>query len=155
MELKSGLSRRFTFGDSLTLKPAAGVKFRHTEEGGVNETGANDFNLKMDASKESAVDAVLGMQLDYAGQNGWAMLAKLEGGPNLSYSKSQRSAELQGAAGQRFTVDDGQKGGGVNGLAQVGMQYSKENTTFGVDAYSWREDSVSDKGFNLKLKMKF
>lgn len=155
MELKSGISRGFALSDALSLKPSAGVKLRHTVEGAMKETGANDFNLKMDSSTETAVDAIIGMQLDYAGKNGWSASAKLEGGPNLSYSKSQRNAELQGAKGQRFSVEDGQKGGGVNGLAQVGMHYNQGNTTVGVDAYNWKEDSASDQGLNLNLKVDF
>ncbi|WP_159567769.1 autotransporter outer membrane beta-barrel domain-containing protein, partial [Budvicia diplopodorum] len=151
MELKTGVGRGFALSDTLSFKPSVGMKLRHTVEGGVNETGANDFNLNMGSSTESAVDAVIGMQLDYAGQNGWSASAKLEGGPNLSYSKSQHSAELQGAAGQRFSVDDGQKGGGVNGLAQIGVHYNQGNTTMGLDAYNWREDSASDKGLNMNV----
>lgn len=65
----------------------------------------------MNAGSETAVDSIVGMKFDYTGENGWSASATLEGGPNLSYAKSQRTASLQGAAGQSFSVDDDQKAG--------------------------------------------
>lgn len=94
--------------DTLKVTPYAGVKFRHTMEGGYKERSAGDFNLSMNSGNETAVDSIVGLKLDYAGKDGWSATAT-EGGPNLSYSKSQRTASLQGAAGQSFGVDDGQK----------------------------------------------
>ena len=155
MELKSQFSKGFALSDTLNFKPSVGAKVRHTRDGSVNETGANDYNLKMDAGSETAVDAIAGMELTYAGKNGWAATASVEGGPNLSYSKSTRSASLQGAAGQRFNVDDGQKGGGVNSLAQVGVSYNQGNASLSMDAYNWQEDSVSDKGMTMNFKLSF
>ncbi|MGA5653526.1 hypothetical protein [Rahnella contaminans] len=155
MEMKSQFSKGYDLSEALKFKPSIGAKVRHTRDGSVNETGANDYNLKMDAGSETAVDAIAGMELTYAGKNGWAATASVEGGPNLSYSKSARSASLQGAAGQHFNVDDGQKGGGVNSLSQVGVSYSQGNTSLGMDAYNWKEDGASDKGLNLNLKVKF
>ncbi len=95
--------------DALKVTPYAGVKFRHTMEDGYKERNAGDFNLSMNSGSETAVDSIVGMKLDYAGKDGWSATATPEGGPNLSYSKSQRTASLQGAAGQSFGVDDGQK----------------------------------------------
>lgn len=155
MEMKSQFSKGYDLSETLKFKPSIGAKVRHTRDGGVSETGASDYNLKMDAGSETAVDAIAGMELTYAGKNGWAATASVEGGPNLSYSKSARSASLQGAAGQHFNVDDGQKGGGVNSLSQVGVSYSQGNTSLGMDAYNWKEDGASDKGLNLNLKVKF
>lgn len=155
MELKSQMSRSFDLGDSLKLKPSAGIKLRHTIDGAVKESGASDFNLNMSSSTETVVDAVIGMEMSYAGKNGWAVNSKVEGGPNVSYSKSGRTASLQGAAGQQFNVNDGQQGGGVNGLATVGVSYNGGNTSLGLDAYSWQEDSANDKGMNLNFKVKF
>ena len=54
-----------------------------------------------------------------------------------------------------ISVDDGQKGGGVNGVAQVGMQYKTEKTQFGVEAYSGKEDGISDKVMMLNFKRNF
>ncbi|KNC95075.1 hypothetical protein, partial [Trabulsiella odontotermitis] len=76
-------------------------------------------------------------------------------GPNLSYSKSQRSATLAGAGSQRFAVDDGQTGGGVNSLATVGVKYSGESSALQLDAFHWREDGISDKGMMLNVKKTF
>src|SRR5690606_6349989 len=104
---------------------------------------------------ETAVDSVLGLKMDYSGENGWSASATLEGGPNLSYTKSQRSATLAGASDQRFSVDDGQKGGGLNGLATMGVKYSAQDSSLHLDAYQWKEDGISDKGFMLNFKKTF
>ncbi|ECF6072813.1 autotransporter adhesin BigA [Salmonella enterica subsp. houtenae] len=156
MEFRSEGAKTFTLMDNaLKVTPYAGVKFRHTLEDGYKERSAGDFNLSMNAGSETAVDSIVGLKLDYAGDNGWSATATLEGGPNLSYSKSQRTASLQGAAGQSFSVDDGQKGGGVNGLATVGVKYSSKDTALHLDAYQWKEDGISDKGFMLNVKKIF
>ena len=156
MEFRSEGAKTFSaLNDTLKVTPYAGLKFRHTLEDGYQERSAGDFNLSMNSGRETAVDSVAGLKLDYAGKNGWSATATLEGGPNLSYSKSQRTASLQGAAGQSFGIDDGQKGGGVNGLAVVGVKYSSDNTTLHLDAYQWKEDSISDKGLMLNFKKTF
>ncbi len=156
LEFRSEGAKTFTMmSDTLKVTPYAGVKFRHTMEGGYKERSAGDFNLSMNSGNETAVDSIVGLKLDYAGKDGWSATATLEGGPNLSYSKSQRTASLQGAAGQSFGVDDGQKGGGINGLATIGVKYSSNDTALHLDAYQWKEDSISDKGFMLNVKKTF
>ncbi|TKU43082.1 autotransporter domain-containing protein [Citrobacter sp. wls714] len=156
LELRSEGAKTFTMmGDALKVTPYAGVKFRHTMEDGYKERSAGDFNLSMNAGSETAVDSIVGLKLDYVGKNGWGATATLEGGPNLSYSKSQRTASLQGAAGQSFGVDDGQKGGGVNGLATIGVKYSTKDASLNLDAYQWKEDNISDKGFMLNFRKTF
>ncbi|WP_038163572.1 autotransporter outer membrane beta-barrel domain-containing protein, partial [Trabulsiella guamensis] len=120
LEFRSEGAKTFELSEALTVTPYAGVKLRHTLEDGYQERNAGDFNLNMNSGSETAVDSIVGMKLDYAGKNGWGASATLEGGPNLSYAKSQRSATLAGAGSQRFAVDDGQSGGGVNSLATVG-----------------------------------
>ncbi|HBL9982491.1 TPA: autotransporter adhesin BigA [Salmonella enterica subsp. enterica serovar Fomeco] len=156
LEFRSEGAKTFTMmSDTLKVTPYAGVKFRHTMEDGYKERNAGDFNLSMNSGSETAVDSIVGMKLDYAGKDGWSAAATLEGGPNLSYSKSQRTASLQGAAGQSFGVDDGQKGGGVNGLATIGVKYSSNDTALHLDAYQWKEDGISDKGFMLNVKKTF
>ncbi|ECJ3155139.1 autotransporter domain-containing protein, partial [Salmonella enterica] len=153
LEFRSEGAKTFTMmSDTLKVTPYAGVKFRHTMEDGYKERSAGDFNLSMNSGNETAVDSIVGLKLDYAGKDGWSATATLEGGPNLSYSKSQRTASLQGAAGQSFGVDDGQKGGGVNGLATIGVKYSSNDTALHLDAYQWKEDGISDKGFMLNVK---
>ncbi|EBY6891431.1 autotransporter domain-containing protein [Salmonella enterica subsp. enterica serovar Mississippi] len=156
LEFRSEGAKTFTMmSDTLKVTPYAGVKFRHTMEDGYKERSAGDFNLSMNSGNETAVDSIVGLKLDYAGKDGWSATAALEGGPNLSYSKSQRTASLQGAAGQSFGVDDGQKGGGVNGLATIGVKYSSNDTALHLDAYQWKEDGISDKGFMLNVKKTF
>ncbi len=156
MEFRSEGAKTFSLmDDALKITPYAGVKFRHTMEDGYKERSARDFNLSMNSGNETAVDSIVGLKLDYAGKDGWSATATLEGGPNLSYSKSQRTASLQGAAGQSFGVDDGQKGGGVNGLATIGVKYSSNDTALHLDAYQWKEDGISDKGFMLNVKKTF
>ncbi|ECC1560006.1 autotransporter domain-containing protein [Salmonella enterica subsp. salamae] len=156
MEFRSEGAKTFSLmDDTLKVTPYAGVKFRHTMEGGYKERSAGDFNLSMNSDNETAVDSIVGLKLDYAGKDGWSATATLEGGPNLSYSKSQRTASLQGAAGQSFGVDDGQKGGSVNGLATIGVKYSSNDTALHLDAYQWKEDGISDKGFMLNVKKTF
>ncbi|HKN04281.1 MAG TPA: hypothetical protein VJY31_10080 [Buttiauxella sp.] len=49
-------------------------------------------------------------------------------------------------------MDDGQNGGGVNDVAQFSMPYKTEKAQFGVEAYSWKEDGISDKGMMLNFK---
>ncbi|EBZ5785984.1 autotransporter domain-containing protein, partial [Salmonella enterica subsp. enterica serovar Lawndale] len=156
MEFRSEGVKTFSLmDDALKVTPYAGVKFRHTMEDGYKERNAGDFNLSMNSGSETAVDSIVGMKLDYAGKDGWSATATLEGGPNLSYSKSQRTASLQGAASQSFGVDDGQKGGGINGLATIGVKYSSNDTALHLDAYQWKEDGISDKGFMLNVKKTF
>ncbi len=156
MEFRSEGAKTFRLMDNaLKVTPYVGVKFRHTVEGSYKERSAGDFNLSMNAGNETAVDSIVGLKLDYTGDNGWSATATLEGGPNLSYNKSQRTASLQGAAGQSFGVDDGQKGGGVNGLATIGVKYNSNDTTLHLDAYQWKEDRISDKGFMLNVKKTF
>ncbi|EAZ7775172.1 autotransporter domain-containing protein [Salmonella enterica subsp. enterica] len=156
MEFRSEGAKTFSLmDDALKVTPYAGVKFRHTMEDGYKERNAGDFNLSMNSGSETAVDSIVGMKLDYAGKDGWSATATLEGGPNMSYSKSQRTASLQGAAGQSFGVDDGQKGGGINGLATIGVKYSSNDTALHLDAYQWKEDGISDKGFMLNVKKTF
>ena len=156
LEFRSEGAKTFSMmNDALKVTPYAGVKFRHTLEGGYQERSAGDFNLSMNAGSETAVDSIVGMKFDYIGENGWSASATLEGGPNLSYSKSQRTASLQGAAGQSFSVDDDQRGGGVNGLATVGVHYSAKDASLNLDAYQWKEDGISDKGFMLNFRKTF
>ena len=156
MEFRSEGAKTFTLmDDTLKITPYAGVKLRHTMEDGYKERSAGDFNLSMNSGNETAVDSIVGLKLDYAGKDGWSANMTLEGGPNLSYSKSQRTASLQGAAGQSFSVDDGQKGGGVNSLATVGVKYGSNDSALHLDAYQWKEDGISDKGFMLNFKKTF
>ncbi|EPF2243152.1 autotransporter adhesin BigA [Citrobacter werkmanii] len=156
MEFRSEGTKTFSvMDDALKITPYAGVKFRHTLEGGYKERSAGDFNLSMNSGSETAVDSIVGLKFDYNGENGWSANATLEGGPNLSYAKSQRTASLQGAASQSFGIDDGQKGGGVNGLATIGVKYSSNDSTLHLNAYQWKEDGISDKGFMLNFKKTF
>ncbi|MBJ9228511.1 hypothetical protein GHT39_22950, partial [Citrobacter braakii] len=155
LELRTEGRKTFAVSEGLDVVPYAGLKLRHTMEDGYQERGAGDFNLNMNSSTETAVDSVVGMKLSYAGKDGWAATATLEGGPNLSYVSTGKKASLQGAAGQSFNVDDGQKGGSINSMAQVGVKYNAGNTSAGLDAFHWKEDSISDKGFMLNIKHNF
>ncbi|MEG6184529.1 autotransporter adhesin BigA [Enterobacter sichuanensis] len=155
LELRSSGAKQFALSEGLTVTPYAGVKLRHTLEDGYIERNAGDFNLKMNSGSETAVDGIAGLKLNYAGKNGWETMATLEGGPNLSYAKSQRSASLQGAGGQQFNVDDGQKGGGMNSLATVGVKYSGKESAMNLEAFHWKEDGISDKGLMMKYNLSF
>jgi putative surface-exposed virulence protein len=155
LEFRSEGAKKFELSEALTVTPYAGVKLRHTLEDGYQERNAGDFNLNMNSGSETAVDSIVGMKLDYAGKDGWSATATLEGGPNLSYAKSQRSATVAGAGNQRFAIDDGQTGGGVNHLATTGVKYSGKDSALQLDAYHWKEDGVSDKGLMLNFKKTF
>lgn len=159
LEFRSEGAKTFTMmSDTLKVTPYAGVKFRHTMEDGYKERSAGDFNLSMNSDNETAVDSIVGLKLDYAGKDDWSATATLEGGPNLSYSKSQRTASLQGAAGQSFGVDDGQKGGGVNGLATIGVKYSSNDTALHLDIWmptSGRRTVSAIKALCLTLRKHF
>ncbi|EHE2750528.1 autotransporter outer membrane beta-barrel domain-containing protein [Escherichia coli] len=155
LEFRSEGAKTFEPSEGLKVTPYAGVKLRHTLEGGYQERNAGDFNLNMNSGSETAVDNIVGLKLDYAGKDGWSASAMLEGGPNLSYAKSQRTASLAGAGSQHFNVDDGQKGGGINSLASVGVKYSSKESSLNLDAYHWKEDGISDKGVMLNFKKTF
>ena len=155
LEFRSEGAKTFEPSEGLKITPYAGVKLRHTLEGGYQERNAGDFNLNMNSGSETAVDGIVGLKLDYAGKDGWSANATLEGGPNLSYAKSQRTASLAGAGSQYFNVDDGQKGGGINSLASVGVKYSNKESSLHLDAYHWKEDGISDKGVMLNFKKTF
>lgn len=99
----------------------------------------------MNSGSETAVDSIVGLKLDYAGKDGWSASATLEGGPNLSYAKSQRTANLAGAGSQHFNVDDGQKGGGINSPASVGVKYSSKESSLNLDAYHWKRTASATK----------
>ncbi|EPD7938196.1 autotransporter adhesin BigA [Escherichia coli] len=155
LEFRSEGAKTFEPREGLKVTPYAGLKLRHTLEGGYQERNAGDFNLSMNSGSETAVDSIVGLKLDYAGKDGWSANATLEGGPNLSYAKSQRTASLAGAGSQHFNVDDGQKGGSINSLASVGVKYSSKESSLNLDAYHWKEDGVSDKGVMLNFKKTF
>lgn len=155
LEFRSEGAKTFEPREGLKITPYAGLKLRHTLEGGYQERNAGDFNLSMNSGSETAVDSIVGLKLDYAGKDGWSANATLEGGPNLSYAKSQRTASLAGAGSQHFNVDDGQKGGSINSLASVGVKYSSKESPLNLDAYHWKEDGVSDKGVMLNFKKTF
>ncbi|MBY7351630.1 autotransporter domain-containing protein [Escherichia ruysiae] len=155
LEFRSEGAKTFEPREGLKITPYAGVKLRHTLEGGYQERNAGDFNLNMNSGSETAVDGIVGLKLDYAGKDGWSANATLEGGPNLSYAKSQRTASLAGAGSQYFNVDDGQKGGGINSQASVGVKYSSKESSLHLDAYHWKEDGISDKGVMLNFKKTF
>ena len=155
LEFRSEGAKTFEPREGLKITPYAGVKLRHTLEGGYQERNAGDFNLNMNSGSETAVDSIVGLKLDYAGKEGWSANATLEGGPNLSYARSQRTASLAGAGSQHFNVDDGQKGGGINSLASVGVKYSSKESSLNLDAYHWKEDGISDKGVMLNVKKTF
>lgn len=155
LEFRSEGAKTFEPREGLKITPYAGMKLRHTLEGGYQERNAGDFNLNMNSGSETAVDSIVGLKLDYAGKDGWSANATLEGGPNLSYARSQRTASLAGAGSQHFNVDDGQKGGGINSLASVGVKYSSKESSLNLDAYHWKEDGISDKGVMLNVKKTF
>lgn len=155
VEWRSQFSKGFTVAEGLSLTPGAGLKLRHTSNDSYSERGAGDFNLTMDASEETAVDALLGVKMKYTGADGWAVNALLEGGPNISYDQSAQTASLQGAGNSQFRVDSEQKGGGVNGVASLGVSYSGDVSHLSFDAYQWKEDGISDKGILLNYKYKF
>ncbi|MBU9849217.1 autotransporter domain-containing protein [Rahnella aceris] len=155
LEWRSQFSKGFDVAEGLNLTPSAGLKMRHVANDAYSERGAGDFNLSMDASDETAVDALIGMKLKYASSNGWAVNALVEGGPNISYSQSGQTASLQGAGNARFNVDGEQKGGGINSAATVGVSYSGKSGHLAFDAYQWKEDNVSDKGILMNYKYAF
>ncbi|HHI5903720.1 TPA: EntS/YbdA MFS transporter [Escherichia coli] len=155
LEFRSEGAKTFELREGLNVTPYAGVKLRHTLEGGYQERNAGDFNLSMNSGSETAVDSIVGLKLDYAGKEGWSANATLEGGPNLSYVKSQRTASISGAGSQRFNIDDGQNGGGFNSLATMGVKYSSQESALQVDAFHWKEDGISDKGVMLNFKKTF
>ena len=155
LEFRSEGAKTFELREGLNVTPYAGVKLRHTLEGGYQERNAGDFNLSMNSGSETAVESIVGLKLDYAGKEGWSANATLEGGPNLSYVKSQRTASISGAGSQRFNIDDGQSGGGFNSLATMGVKYSSQESALQLDAFHWKEDGISDKGVMLNFKKTF
>ncbi|ALR76322.1 hypothetical protein [[Enterobacter] lignolyticus] len=155
LEFRTEGRKTFTPQEGFDITPYAGLKLRHTLDDGYQERGAGDFNLRMSSSAETALDSVAGVKLRYAGKDGWAATATLEGGPNLSYATSGRTASLQGVAGQTFRVSDDQKGGGFNSLAQVGVKYHAGNASAALEAFRWKEDGISDSGLMMNYNVSF
>lgn len=103
LEFRSEGAKTFEPSEGLKVTPYAGVKLRHTLEGGYQERNAGDFNLNMNSGSETAVDSIVGLKLDYAGKDGWSASATLEGGPNLSYAKSSVRQAWQAQAVSTLT----------------------------------------------------
>ncbi|WP_326469262.1 hypothetical protein VPX56_00600 [Enterobacter wuhouensis] len=103
----------------------------------------------------SSLTRLAGLRVSYAGSNGWSAQASAEAGPNLGFSKSARKASLEGVKGQQFSIDDGKRSGGVNSQVQVGANYNAGNSTFGVNAFQWKEDGASDQGMSLNFSRRF
>ena len=68
LEFRSEGAKTFEPSEGLKVTPYAGVKLRHTLEGGYQERNAGDFNLNMNSGSETAVDSIVGLKLDYAGK---------------------------------------------------------------------------------------
>ncbi|WP_149806561.1 autotransporter domain-containing protein, partial [Salmonella enterica] len=115
---------------------------------------AGDFNLSMNSGNETAVDSIVGLKLDYAGKDGWSATATLEGGPNLSYSKSQRTASLQGAAGATVRGGGGEKRGGGYGVGTNRGEKKKKDNPLNLGAYPRKEEGIRDKRLIFKVKKK-
>lgn len=96
------------------MTPYAGVKLRHTLEGGYQERNAGDFNLSMNSGSETAVDSIVGLKLDYAGERRLECERHAGRWAESELCESQRTASISGAGSQRFNIDDGQSGGGFN-----------------------------------------
>lgn len=155
LEYRSEGKKQLTVADGLTVTPFAGMAMRHNATDGYQESGAGDFNLKVDRYSETTVDVVTGLRLNYAGQNGWGANATLEAGPNVGYSQSGRTASLQGMKGQSFRVDTDKERGGLNSRASVGANYRSGNVGFDMNAYQWKENGASDNGFVLNVSRSF
>ncbi|EHV4899681.1 hypothetical protein K0O87_001562 [Salmonella enterica] len=61
---------------------------------------------------------------------------------------------LQGAQGARFAVQQ-QRGGQINGMANVGVNWSTEQTQLRFSAWKWQEDGDKDKGLTLDFSLRF
>ncbi|EPL4527102.1 autotransporter outer membrane beta-barrel domain-containing protein, partial [Enterobacter asburiae] len=155
LEMRSDLSRPVTLNSDVTLTPSLGMKMRHARDAGLKERGAGDFNLTLDGARETAVQAVAGVNLSWADASGWGASLNLEGGPDLSRTERQRKGSLQGAAGERFTVTGDKNAQGMNGMAQAGVSYDSGLQKLSLDAYQWKDGQVSDSGLELKLKVRF
>lgn len=60
-----------------------------------------------------------------------------------------------GDSNHSYTPPTPDNGGGINGLATIGVKYSSNDTALHLDAYQWKEDGISDKGFMLNVKKTF
>nr|WP_250999444.1 Ig-like domain-containing protein [Escherichia coli] len=76
-------------------------------------------------------------------------------GQTVSVMAGNGATTLAGAGSQHFNIDDGQKGGGINSLASVGVKYSSKESSLNLDAYNWKEEGISDKGVMLNFKKTF
>ena len=155
LEFSSVGEKNIAASETLSLTPYAGMKLRHHITEGYSERGAGDFNLTTNSCNETGVDAIAGLRLNYAGENGWGAAATLEAGQNLSFSQSTRPASLQGMQGQNFNIDDGKRSGGMNSQLSVGVNYQHDALSFGAQAYQWKEDGASDNGFSLNVTRRF
>lgn len=154
-ELKSTAGKTFALSDDLTVQPLVGLKMRYTHNDAINEYGADDWNLNINAGKESAIDAVIGAAFRFNMESGLKITGSVEGGPNLSYKQTARSASLKGAQGARFSLNNHEQGGTINGIAQIGLAYETDNSSFNLDSYHWQEDGIKDKGFMMNYRYEF
>ena len=98
----------------LNVTPYAGVKLRHTLENGYQERNAGDFNLSMNSSSETAVDSIVGLKLDYAGERRLECERHAGRWAESELCEKSTYCEYFGRWKPRFNIDDGQSGGGFN-----------------------------------------
>ncbi|EGZ3935438.1 autotransporter domain-containing protein [Salmonella enterica subsp. enterica serovar Albuquerque] len=154
MAFTSALSKDFTVGESLTIVPTAGLRMRYQHSDAMQEDNAGDWNLHWSASDKQALDSLVGVDLRWQPAPGLIVNAAIEGGPNLGYKENAGSVTLQGAQGARFAVQQ-QRGGQINGMANVGVNWSTEQTQLRFSAWKWQEDGDKDKGLTLDFSLRF
>lgn len=152
--LTSAMKKNLVWENGFKMQPFGGLRARYHHINTLNEHNAGDWNLNVDASEKTAVDALIGLQMAWKHKNGLALNATFEGGPNLHYHESNGYASLASSPEVRF-AKIAQKGGGINSNMRVGASWATLQTQLLLNAYHWKEDGLKDKGLQFNLNYNF
>lgn len=141
------------------VTPLLGMALRHRQDAAFDERDGGDAALRIGARQTTSLDGVLGLRLDFDGQNGagkrgWRVAIEAQGGPSLFRRAGQRVAQFAAAPGARFELaapDDG----GFGYDAGLNVSHRDRNAIFRLSGYLSREDGVPDRGVTINWSRAF
>lgn len=154
LSFTSTLGKNLELSKELTLEPYAGAKMRWHHADAVQEQRAGEWNLNLDGRDKTAVDILAGVRLGWQDENGLHLNASVEAGPTIYYQEQTGYARLNSAPGVRFKNASARREK-ITSNAQVGARWVTGNTSLGLNAWHWQEESQSDKGLLFRLNYQF
>ncbi|HHT7392494.1 TPA: hypothetical protein ACT192_001419 [Klebsiella oxytoca] len=154
LSFTSTLGKSLELSKALTLEPYAGTKMRWHHANAVQEQRAGEWNLNLDARDKTAIDVLAGIRLSWHDERGLHLNASVEAGPNVYYQEQTGYARLNSAPGVRFKNASAQRGK-ITSNTQIGASWVTGNTSLGLNAWHWQEDSQNDKGMLFRLNYQF